>query len=88
PKMRYGVVLLMLGVLGWGVHKILTGAHWFAPAAVLTPFGYSFILYLTIWSYLLFDHVPDGWTVTGAAFIVTSGLLIWFREMRLRAGRG
>lgn len=81
------VVLVMLGVFGWGGHQIMTGAHRFAPAVVLTPFGYSFILYLTVWSYLLFDHVPDRWTVTGAAFIVASGMLIWLREMRMRGAR-
>ena len=88
PDLPNGVILVMLGVFGWGGHQIMTGAHRFAPAAVLTPFGYSFIIYLTVWSYLLFEHVPDRWTVVGAAFIVTSGMLIWFREMRSRAARG
>lgn len=88
PDLMNGIILVMLGVFGWGGHQIMTGAHRFAPAAVLTPFGYSFIIYLTIWSYLLFDHVPDRWTVVGAVFIVTSGMLIWLREMRLRAARG
>jgi drug/metabolite transporter (DMT)-like permease len=39
-----------------------------------------FSVYLTIWSYCLFDHVPDSWTIVGAAIIVVAGLIIWARE--------
>lgn len=75
-------LLIMLGVFGWGGHQILTEAHRFASAATLTPFGYSFIIYLTVWSYFLFDHLPDIWTVCGALFIISSGMIIWMREMQ------
>ena len=58
--------MIMLGVFGWGGHQFMTVAHRFADASLLTPFGYSFIFYLTAWSYILFGHVPDQLTVTGA----------------------
>lgn len=76
-------LLFNLGFLGWGGHQLLTNAHRYAPASILSPFSYSFILYLTVWSYLLFDHLPDRWTIIGAAFIVTAGLIIWIRERAL-----
>ena len=75
-------IMIMLGVFGRMGHQLLTHAHSFAAANVLTPFGYSFILFLTTWSYLVFDHLPDIWTVIGASIIITSGLIIWFREMK------
>ena len=75
-------IMIMLGVFGWMGHQLLTHAHSFAAANVLTTFGYSFILFLTTWSYLVFDHLPDIWTVIGASIIITSGLIIWFREMK------
>lgn len=82
------VLLVMLGVLGWWGHQLLTRAHGYAPATTLTPFSYSFILYLTAWSFLVFNHLPDRWTVAGAAVIATAGLIIWFRERRaIRAKR-
>ena len=76
-------VMMSLGVFGWAGHQLLTGAHRFAPASTLTPYGYSFILYLVAWSYVLFDDLPGVWTMTGAFIIVCSGLFIWFRELRL-----
>lgn len=82
-------IMIMLGVFGWAGHQFMTVAHRFADASLLTPFGYSFILYLTAWSYILFGHVPDQLTVTGALLIVISGLVIWFRELQQqRARRG
>ncbi len=76
-------IMIALGLLGWLGHQVLTTAHRFAPASTLSPFAYSFILYLTIWSYLVFDHLPDVWTIAGAAVIVAAGLTIWIRERRL-----
>jgi len=75
--------MIMLGFFGWMGHELLTRAHGFAPASVLTQFGYSFILYMTVWSYLGFEPVSDQWTILGAVIIVIAGLIIWFREMRI-----
>ncbi|WP_029063213.1 DMT family transporter [Labrenzia sp. DG1229] len=80
-------VLVGLGVLGWVGHQFLTNAMSFAPANLLMPFGYVFILYLTVSSYLVFEQLPDKWTVIGAAIIVLSGLIIFYRERMLYTRR-
>ena len=80
------LILISLGFFGWAGHQVLTIAHNYAPASLLSPFGYSFIMFLTGWSYLVFDHLPDRWTIFGALVIVSSGLIIWFRELRLSRG--
>lgn len=76
-------VLFGLGFFGWAGHQLLTNAMSFAPANLLMPFGYTFILYLTIWSYLVFDEFPNGWTIVGAIVIIAAGLVIWLRERKL-----
>ena len=76
--------MVFLGVFGWLGHELLTRAHGFAPASTLTPFGYAFILYMTFWSMVVFDQIPDGWTIAGAIIIVLAGLIIWFREVSLK----
>lgn len=73
-------LMILLGVFGWLGHQLLTNAHRFAPASTLTPFGYTFILYLTLASYFVFDELPDRWTIVGAGIIIISGLVIWARE--------
>ncbi|MEP3346361.1 MAG: DMT family transporter [Litoreibacter sp.] len=73
------VLMALLGVWGWGGHELLTRAHRFATANTLMPFAYFFLLFLTISSYLIWGHIPDGATLLGAAIIIGSGLLIWAR---------
>ena len=81
------VIMVSLGIFGWAGHQLLTQAHRFAATSILMPFGYSFILFLTIWSYLIFDHLPDRWTLIGGSIVVLSGLFIWFRETRILPDR-
>lgn len=79
--------LATVGIFGWLGHELLTRAHGYAAASTLTPFTYSMILYLTVWSYLVFGDLPDIWTVAGAAIVVAAGLFIWLREKQLSAKR-
>jgi drug/metabolite transporter (DMT)-like permease len=72
-------LLCCLGVWAWGGHELLTRAHGLAPANTLMPYTYSFLIFLTIESYLVFADIPDRWTLTGAAIIMLSGLIIWKR---------
>lgn len=81
PDSAFGWVLLVgVGFLAWVGHEIFGRAHAFADASVLMPFSYAFILYLTLAGYLVFGTVPDTSTLIGAAIIVGSGLVIWWRE--------
>lgn len=83
PDSLIGWMLMIgLGIFGWIGHELLTRAHTFAAASVLSPFGYTFILYLTAWSYFIFNHVPDVWTIVGALIIIGAGLIIWLREKK------
>jgi drug/metabolite transporter (DMT)-like permease len=85
PETTMGwIVMFMIGGFGWFGHELLTRAYGFADASRLIPFGYSFMIYLTIWSYLLFDHTPEFWTVVGALIVAASGLTIWAREITLK----
>lgn len=76
------IQMIALGIFGWLGHELLTRAHGYAPASMLTPFGYTFIIFMTLWSMLVFSHIPDFWTILGAIIIVAAGLIIWFRELR------
>lgn len=78
-------LMILLGVWGWCGHELLTRAHGFAPANTLMPFTYSFMIYLTIASFLVFSNIPDKWTILGAMIVVVSGLIIWAREGRKEA---
>jgi drug/metabolite transporter (DMT)-like permease len=56
-----------------------------AEAGAVAPFGYAGVVFATVWGLLLFDEVPDIWTLLGALVIVGAGVYVWHRETRLRA---
>jgi drug/metabolite transporter (DMT)-like permease len=75
-------LMIGLGLWGWAGHEIFSRAHAYAPANTLMPYTYSFLLYLAIASYVVFNDVPDGWTILGASIIVCSGFIVWWRTGR------
>ena len=74
------LMLLGTGVLGSAGHFCLIAGHKLAPASVLSPFVYTQLIWVIIFGYLVFDHVPTGWTMAGAAMVIGSGLYLLYRE--------
>jgi drug/metabolite transporter (DMT)-like permease len=70
-----------MGGLG---HLCVAMAHRYASAAVLGPFLYQQILYMTLWGWLIFGQVPDTFVVAGALVVVASGLVLLGLELRRR----
>ena len=76
-------LLIAIGLIG-GIGQILiTHAFRCAPAAIVSPFQYTSILWGLIFGYAFFGDLPDGIMLAGAAIVVASGLYILYRETRL-----
>ena len=76
-------LMLMTGVLGSLGHFLLISGHRLAPASVLSPFIYTQLIWVVILGYVVFDHVPNVWTMAGASMVVGSGLYMIWRERKL-----
>lgn len=86
PRSFFDVGLfVMIGFFAWAGHEAFSRAHLYGKAASLMPYSYSFLLYLTFSSWLVFGDLPDQATVLGALIITASGLIIWWRENGRRA---
>jgi drug/metabolite transporter (DMT)-like permease len=75
---------LMLGVLSSAGQWLVVLAHRIAPASLLAPISYTQLPWVTIGGFLVFDNLPDQWTLVGASVIIASGLYTAHRE-RIRA---
>ena len=71
---------VFIGVASTAGQWIVVLAFRYADASVLAPFSYTQLLWVSILGFVIFGEVPDIWTVTGAAFIVASGLYTAHRE--------
>ncbi|WP_425074332.1 DMT family transporter [Sagittula sp. S175] len=81
-------MLVASGLIGGVAQILLTSSYKFAGAAVLAPFEYASILFAVVFGYMIFDEVPTGAVLAGAAIVVAAGVLIIWRERQLGMRRG
>jgi drug/metabolite transporter (DMT)-like permease len=73
-------LLMMTGAFGALGHWLLIIAHARAPAAILSPFIYTQVVWMLALGYVLFGDWPDPWTFAGAGIVIASGLYLLYRE--------
>ncbi len=76
------VLMASLGFWGGLGHWLLILAHRSAPAAVLAPFIYLGLIWMSTLGFLVFGNVPTLWTLSGAAIVILSGLYLLARERK------
>ena len=81
------VLLCFMGLAATIGHFMLILAFQRAPAATLTPYLYSQILFAMAGGFIVFSHVPDGWALAGMVLIAVCGAAggwLTMRESRLK----
>jgi drug/metabolite transporter (DMT)-like permease len=71
------------GLAGGSALLMLLTAFGRAPAAIVSPFQYSQMVWGVLWGLLVFHDRPDMGLLTGGAIVIASGLFILHRETRL-----
>ena len=80
------VVALTVGAITIGVPSLycIIAAMRIGDIAFVTPFRYTRIIFGLLAGLVIFGETLDGYTLLGAAIIVTSGTYTLLREARLR----
>ncbi len=65
--------MALVGVLGAVGHFLLILAYQRAPAATVTPYLYTQIGFAMLGGWVVFSHVPDGFSILGMAMIAICG---------------
>lgn len=86
-SMKVWLLLFSMGFWGGLGHYIFILAYRHAPASTLAPFIYLGLITHTLGGYLVFDQVPDHWTLAGAAIVIASGVYLLHRERVIQAER-
>jgi len=77
-------ILAGLALAGGIAQLTLTGALRLAPVALVMPMDYTSLLWALLLGSWMFGEIPTPWIWVGAPIIVASGLVIVWREHRLR----
>ena len=67
--------LFVMGLTSALGHMFLLKAYARTTPATIAPFLYSQIGFAMLAGWLLYDHIPDGWSLAGMAAIAASGAL-------------
>ena len=81
-------VLVIMGACGALGHYLLIHAHRLAPASILAPFIYTQMIWVVISGYLVFNDLPNHWTLIGGSVVIGSGLYLLYRERVKRGDSG
>jgi drug/metabolite transporter (DMT)-like permease len=68
-------MMVLLGALSTLGHFLFTAAYREAPASLLAPVNYLHLFWAGGLGWLIFGHLPDGWSIAGMALVCASGAL-------------
>ena len=75
--------LSIMGIFACLGHILLIYSLKYADASKLAPFGYFEIITNILLGYYIFKDFPDFWTFTGLFIIISSGVYIFKRELKV-----
>jgi drug/metabolite transporter (DMT)-like permease len=82
PALGDLALLLQLGLVATLGHMGVTRALKLAPASVVVPYQYSFLLWAAVFGWLVWGDVPGPGLLAGAALITAAGVLLYREQQR------
>lgn len=83
PSQTIWLLLASLALTGALGEIFIIKALEATEASVLAPTHYTLIIWATLYGFLVFDQLPDAWTLLGTGIIVAAGLYTWHRHRKL-----
>lgn len=88
PTMSEAPLLFGVGLSGAAAQWLLSIAFRNAPAAIVTVFNYSSIVWATIFGWMIWNEWPLPTVLAGAGIVIASNALVIWRESRARSITG
>ncbi|PPK60573.1 EamA domain-containing membrane protein RarD [Malaciobacter marinus] len=79
-------ILLILGIGTTIVQLLVSSAFFHAKASTLASFQYLEIISATILGWLMFNEIPDKFTILGALIVIFAGIYLVRHERRVNKG--
>lgn len=82
PTLLDLALMCLTGCCAFIGQLFLTKAYQCAPAATVSPFNYTGLIWAVIFGYLLWDEQPTPHIVCGAAIVMVAGIYLAWKERR------
>ena len=84
PSPKDFLLFFVLGLCGSVANLLLTQSYRLAEASLVTPIKYLSLVFAILFGYFIWSEVPKILTLLGAILVITSSLIIFMRENRLK----
>ncbi len=74
--------ILGVGLAGWAGQHLITEAFRLAPASAVAPYEYTALIWGVGIDWFIWNSLPGGRTLAGAAIVIAAGLYLLHRERR------
>ena len=77
-------IFIIMGLCGSVANLLLTQSYRLAEASLVTPIKYLSLVFAIVFGFLIWSEVPKILTLFGALLVITSSLIIFTRENKLK----
>jgi drug/metabolite transporter (DMT)-like permease len=78
------VIFILMGLCGSIANLLLTQSYRLAEASLVTPIKYLSLVFAIVFGFLIWSEIPKLLTLFGALLVITSSLIIFIRENKLK----
>ena len=84
PDIKDLMLLMSIGILGGAANLWLSQSYKFSEVSLVTPLKYLALVFAIIFGYFIWNEVPSIKTLIGAFLVITSSIIIFRREIKLK----
>ena len=84
PDIKDLILLVSIGIFGGAANLWLSQSYKFSEVSLVTPLKYLALVFAIIFGYLIWNEVPSIKTLIGAFLVITSSIIIFRREIKLK----
>ncbi len=77
-------IFITMGLCGSVANLLLTQSYRLAEASLVTPIKYLSLVFAIVFGFLIWSEIPKLLTLFGALLVITSSLIIFIRENKLK----
>ena len=77
-------IFIIMGLCGSIANLLLTQSYRLAEASLVTPIKYLSLVFAIVFGFLIWSEIPKLITLFGALLVITSSLIIFTRENKLK----
>ncbi|MDC3152502.1 DMT family transporter [Pelagibacteraceae bacterium] len=77
-------IFIIMGLCGSIANLLLTQSYRLAEASLVTPIKYLSLVFAIVFGFLIWSEIPKLLTLFGALLVITSSLIIFTRENKLK----